>query len=820
MPIYTSELKKTGDAVIHNSGTGSTINAAFVIDGTHHNGVQARSNIAFALGTTGENVPTGTSAYAISLTNGALKINGGNAISSGKSITIEFWLIAPGVTKDAGNGFTAIFEDVPEQNDNDDIIIQSAASSDSSFSSPSTVEVYWQKSATNLDPDSFSSLSTLGRIKPDEMPKYSGGNAGLAANAGLVLHAYKVNFKLDAAKFIRLKKDGVHGTGDHVFLYDVKVIIEDHDDEDISKIASRESLTFQIDKDSSNIGGVERFSFRAGDSATELAHLQESGKLRMGPPLSNPPNEVTVTEITGDRVKTKEVTHLEEGNTTKVNLDNKATAGWWLKIAESVMSSSFNINSRETGVGVFLLSISGREDSDTYDIEHTMIVTVSYCPSASGSYHYADGTHIQCESINSEKLVGWDPNTDIALRIVQSTNHAAYLYIYMRRALKDVFITPLLNTDRIGFDGAGSQEHSNYGFKAVPRYRGNAITNNFINNNLPTSELDSEGNSTNNITTVYGKWADKHVGKLKISDKASPQITIERYGPETTQNTILFSKLRGTKASPAPLDDGDPIGSLIFSGYDTAAGSHLHSDASAQIQVVADGEHGTSSDATDQPGRIHFKTTPNGSSTLETRMTIKSDGKVGINEDTPSEMLEVDGNIKSTGTVTAANIFAPQYFHKAINGETNAVSANGTMNPFGSANGASYHGTFYGGGPVPVSGDSGRVEGFTANAVYRITFCYKFGDSGVGTGFGKTTLRINRHTGSSALQLREVEVYPYGVDGSGQQNIHDGGTIEAFFTASGASGEYVECILAETSVGAADRPTLATGTSLTIVRIA
>jgi len=294
MPIYTSELKKTGDAVVHNSGTGSTINANFVLGGGEHNGMRSRSNIAFVLGATGENVPTGTDAYVISLTHGTLKINGGNVISSGKVVTIEFWSVGPGNSYNAGKGFTTGADNEAEQGENDDLILQSAASSDSGFSSPSTVEVYWQKSTTNLDPSLFSSLGTLGKIRPDDFSKYTGGGGASNATNNLVLHAYKVTFKLDANKFIRLKKDGhAGGLADHVFLYDIKVIIEDDDDENTDKISSRESLTLQIDKDDSSIGAAEKFSFTAGDAGTEVANIDESGNLQMDGDLTVSGDQIT-----------------------------------------------------------------------------------------------------------------------------------------------------------------------------------------------------------------------------------------------------------------------------------------------------------------------------------------------------------------------------------------------------------------------------------------------------------------------------------------------------------------------------------------------
>jgi len=292
MPIYTSDVKKTGDAEVHHAGTGATINNKFVFVGSGNNGVQARSNIAFTLGETGEAVPTGTDAYVVSLTNGELKLNSGNAVASGKVVTISFWGIAAGLNKDAGKGFTAVSEDTPEDGDN--LVVQTAASSDSSFSSPSAVPVKWKKSTTTLDPAAFSDLTVNGTIQGavGDWARYSGGAQNENADGALKLAAYKITFKTAASNLIRLNSIGGSNGADHKFLYDLKVIIEDHDDETTSKVASRESLTLQIDKDSTSHPSTAKFSFVAGDAATEVANIDESGGMTIAGDLTVSGNDI------------------------------------------------------------------------------------------------------------------------------------------------------------------------------------------------------------------------------------------------------------------------------------------------------------------------------------------------------------------------------------------------------------------------------------------------------------------------------------------------------------------------------------------------
>tara|TARA_Y100001970_G_scaffold78373_5_gene99739 strand:+ start:5907 stop:8606 length:2700 start_codon:yes stop_codon:yes gene_type:complete len=281
MPIYTSEVNKAADATIHNSGTGSTINGNFDFKNSAGNpadgsiGMVARSNTAFVLGTTGENVPTGTNAYAISLNNGYLVLNNESYIAQNKIVTITFWACAPGTGYNAGVGFSANAED--ESGAGMDLKVQKASSLAGSYSA---INVHWQKSTTTLDPEAFSNLAGAnGTIDHSEFSLYSGGGGGSAPSNNKVLHAYKISFKLADNQYVRILGGSGSNTADDTFLYDLKVKIEGNNDE--TGLASRENLTFQIDKDSSHIDGTSKIRFTAGSAGTEVVNIDEAGILKL-----------------------------------------------------------------------------------------------------------------------------------------------------------------------------------------------------------------------------------------------------------------------------------------------------------------------------------------------------------------------------------------------------------------------------------------------------------------------------------------------------------------------------------------------------------
>jgi len=98
---------------------------------------------------------------------------------------------------------------------------------------------------------------------------------------------------------------------------------------------------------------------------------------------------------------------------------------------------------------------------------------------------------------------------------------------------------------------------------------------------------------------------------------------------------------RGTEASKAIVQNNDILGNLAFHGYD---GSDFDCVA-AEIRCDVDGAPGSD----DMPGRLHFRTAPDGSDAPTTRMTILNDGKVGIGEETPDEALHVKDTSTTNG---------------------------------------------------------------------------------------------------------------------------------------------------------------------------
>ena len=161
---------------------------------------------------------------------------------------------------------------------------------------------------------------------------------------------------------------------------------------------------------------------------------------------------------------------------------------------------------------------------------------------------------------------------------------------------------------------------------------------------------------------------------------------------DTDSSVLIFGKSRGTSAASTTIvQDGDLIGRIEFQGMD---GSDLETGASIVGEV--DGTPGDN----DMPGRLVFKTTADGADSATARMTIKSDGDVGIGTTSPESRLQVEGAVDTVydadetdhqkndasltirNTSNTDNSFAQLIFRQRTSGQSGAriVSVTGGTN--------------------------------------------------------------------------------------------------------------------------------------------
>ena len=116
-----------------------------------------------------------------------------------------------------------------------------------------------------------------------------------------------------------------------------------------------------------------------------------------------------------------------------------------------------------------------------------------------------------------------------------------------------------------------------------------------------------------------------------------------RHSADASGGGVYIAKSRNaTIGSNTVVQSGDELGRITFSGDD---GTDINTPA-AKIASYVDGTPGSN----DMPGRLQFYTTADGAAAASVRLTIKADGKVGINEVAPTTNLNVSGGFHISGT--------------------------------------------------------------------------------------------------------------------------------------------------------------------------
>ena len=125
---------------------------------------------------------------------------------------------------------------------------------------------------------------------------------------------------------------------------------------------------------------------------------------------------------------------------------------------------------------------------------------------------------------------------------------------------------------------------------------------------------------------------------------------------------LRLMRSKGTTGSPSIVADNDYLGTIDFLGYIGSSGdSYTNYQRGARILSRADG---TPSNATgDMPGDISFWTCPEGSDLIQERMTIRTDGKVGIGTTIPGAVHGTtpggDGQLHIYRKATTGSVVLP-----------------------------------------------------------------------------------------------------------------------------------------------------------------
>jgi len=178
-----------------------------------------------------------------------------------------------------------------------------------------------------------------------------------------------------------------------------------------------------------------------------------------------------------------------------------------------------------------------------------------------------------------------------------------------------------------------------------------------------TTTDDTKANS--NTETIYhmgvvGVGIQTPRGAFHIhSDGTKDAIFSSLSTVATDDMDIDVYRSRGTNiANPAIVQNGDRLGGMRYNGFNSSVSStNVVSPFSTAAEIASEVDNTGTVSSTSMPGKLVFATTPNGSINPINRMVVKSDGKIGINTETPLSTLEINGSLAakirtmSTGTI-------------------------------------------------------------------------------------------------------------------------------------------------------------------------
>ena len=183
-------------------------------------------------------------------------------------------------------------------------------------------------------------------------------------------------------------------------------------------------------------------------------------------------------------------------------------------------------------------------------------------------------------------------------------------------------------------------------------------------NSSPVARFDTSGRLLVGTSSARSNFA---------GNTAAPLVQIEG----VTASTASFSVARGVADAIGPtfnlgktrgasvgqntvVASGDQCGVITFQGAD---GTNLI--RAAQIEAEVDGTPGDNN----MPGRLVFSTTADGASSPTGRMTIKSNGNVGIGTSTPGELLHLRaGSFSNTDSNSINNLIRITDLNSRYNG--------------------------------------------------------------------------------------------------------------------------------------------------------
>lgn len=345
-------------------------------------------------------------------------------------------------------------------------------------------------------------------------------------------------------------------------------------------------------------------------------------------------------------------------------------------------------------------------------------------------------------------------------------------------------VTSFAFTDGSGFDGTVSNATT------TPTL---SLTTSLTENYIP--HIGSSGELLGDVGLQYNPSTDRafingslDIGAISSSYNlhVSEDAQVEFVGDAGNSQKVFIGgrSFSGTVSSPAATQTGQLMVEFGAGGH---TGSSFTSSSTAMMRIYPTESFTPSANGT----QIRWYVTNNGSTSQTRAMTLDQDAELGIGVNTPSEKLDVDGNINvSAGNTykvngTALSATAETLTNKTINGNSNTLSNIGrgyTLTLTGSQGTFADPVTLYGGAITTLTSTTAGINQVPIPKSGTITDIYVFQLTAGATSSGESStmaVRINNTT--------DVTISSAVLNSSGQLNYSATGLSQAV-----TAGDYVE----------------------------
>lgn len=282
------------------------------------------------------------------------------------------------------------------------------------------------------------------------------------------------------------------------------------------------------------------------------------------------------------------------------------------RTAEDVEKSAGNIHFAVGASTVGVLTADGRFGLGTTAPAQTLHV-------ATGGIMFPDGSQMSSANIGSAESVG--SNADATLSADGDANGSGRIVMKTAGA-EHVSVS---NSGNVGIGTASPAEKLDVA--------GNAKVSGSVSAAGGAVVITSDGK--------LGAGTASPQGPLHVVNVSENAIVMQECSNDAVGPGIISEKCRGTISNPQPVQQNDTL-------FQVRAKPYVNGDIrdmGTHIAVIADGSPSGNNVAT----RVSVFTA-SGNGTASERMTIKSDGKVGIGETNPTNTLVVNGSVTVNGS--------------------------------------------------------------------------------------------------------------------------------------------------------------------------